>query len=204
MEHLFIQGDENHPVLLLLHGTGGTEEDLIPLAKRIDELASVLSLRGDVNEQGMNRFFKRISPGVFDEVDLVKRTHKLIGFIEAMGIEYSFESSQVVGVGYSNGANMLASMLMHDNSVLSGAILHHPMVPLRGVDRVDLAGVEILITAGRNDPMCPVSETESLVELFKQANACVEVAWFDEGHQLTNDEVRKAKSWYEKRSDKWI
>src|SRR5690606_31403766 len=112
--------------LLLLHGTGGTERDLLPLAERIDPEASVLSVRGNILENGMPRFFRRLAEGVFDEEDLIFRTHELSDFLLQASKDYKFDRDRVVAVGYSNGANIAASMMFHIPDALMGAILHHP------------------------------------------------------------------------------
>lgn len=135
MKHIFQKGtDREAPVLLLLHGTGGTENDLIPLAELISPGSSVLSVRGNVLENGMPRFFRRLSEGIFDEEDLIFRTKELNDFLDQAAADYGFDRKQVVAVGYSNGANIAASLLFHYSDALRGAILHHPMVPRRGLN----------------------------------------------------------------------
>ncbi|WP_040225751.1 alpha/beta hydrolase [Bhargavaea cecembensis] len=197
MEHIFNQGqDSEKPTLLLLHGTGGTERDLLPLAGMIDPEASVLSVRGNVLENGMPRFFRRLAEGVFDEEDLIFRTDELNRFLDEAAGKYGFDRNRILAVGYSNGANIAASLLFHHRDSLMGAILHHPMVPRRGVRIPDLAGKPIFIGAGTNDPICPPSESEELRMLLEQAGAEVELHWEDRGHQLTTGEVEAAASWY--------
>ncbi len=133
MKHIFKQGtDQAAPVLLLLHGTGGTERDLLPLADRISPASSVLSVRGNVLENGMPRYFRRLAEGIFDLEDLVFRTKELNDFLDSAAAEYGFDRGNLVAVGYSNGANIAGSLLFHYQGTLRGAILHHPMVPIRG------------------------------------------------------------------------
>ncbi len=202
MNHIFKQGtDPGKPVLLLLHGTGGTERDLLGLAEIIDPEASVLSVRGNVLENGMPRFFKRLAEGVFDEKDLAFRTEELRDFISEAAKTYQFDASNVMAVGYSNGANIAASLLFHYADVLKGAILHHPMVPLRNVTLPDLTGVPVWIAAGTNDPICPAREAEELQQRLEEAGASTTVRWVDTGHQLTMQEVEAAKAWYEQISN---
>jgi len=197
MKHLFNEGKENNDTtLLLLHGTGGTENDLLPLANFIDPTASVLSVRGNVLENGMPRFFRRVAEGVFDEEDLIARTEELNNFITKAANDYGFNRKKVVAIGYSNGANIAASLLFHYQDALHGAILHHPMVPRRGVELPNLTGKHVLITAGKQDPMCPPEESEDLHELLEKAGTNVETYWIDGGHQLVQEEVEKAKEWY--------
>jgi len=198
MKHIFKQGSSEKPTLLLLHGTGGTENDLLPLAEMIDPEASVLSVRGNVSENGMPRFFKRLSEGVFDLEDLAFRTKELSDFLDNASQEHGFDRSNVVALGYSNGANIAGSLLFHYENVLKGAILHHPMVPVRDKELPSLSNVPVLITAGDNDPICPPEETNDLTNLLQDAGANVEVFWHSQGHQLTQDEAKKAKEWYKK------
>jgi phospholipase/carboxylesterase len=198
MEHVFIQGtNSEEPVLLLLHGTGGNERDLLPLANMIAPGASVLGVRGNVLENGMPRFFRRLAEGVFDEEDLVFRTKELNDFIMEMAQKYDFNRDKVVAVGYSNGANIAASILYHYSESLVGAILFHAMVPLRGVTIADLKNTPIFIGAGKRDPLIPLMETKELVEELKKANANVTDYWTEGGHELTRAEVEQAKVWYE-------
>ncbi len=200
MKHIFQQGpNKDKPTLLLLHGTGGTEEDLIPLAGKIDEEASYLSVRGNVLENGMPRFFRRLAEGVFDEEDLVFRTKELSNFLDEAAEKYQFDRKNIVAIGYSNGANIAASLLFHYQHALKGAILHHPMVPRRGIDLPVLAGKSIFIGAGTNDPICPAAESEELASLLKNAKAEVHLHWENFGHQLTFQEVEAAAKWYQQK-----
>ncbi|KGR79318.1 alpha/beta hydrolase [Ureibacillus manganicus] len=198
MQHIFKAGtDTNKPVLLLLHGTGGNENDLLPLADIVDPSASVLSVRGNVLENGMPRFFKRLAEGVFDIEDLIFRTNELNQFLDDAAKEYKFDRNNIVAIGYSNGANIAASLLFHFADALKGAILHHPMVPRRGIDLPNLDGKNVFIAAGVNDPICPQHESVDLQALLEGAGATVEIKWENFGHQLTMSEVQAAKAWYE-------
>lgn len=198
MKHIFQKG-QNDRTLLLLHGTGGTEQDLLPVAEMIDSQASVLSVRGNVSENGMPRFFRRLAEGVFDEEDLIFRTRELHEFLGEAADEYGFNRDQLIAVGYSNGANIAGSLLFHYENTLAGAALLHPMVPRRGVELPDLSGVPVLISAGRNDPICPPEETTELAETLREASADVALEWQDFGHQLTRSELEKAVSWYQQK-----
>ena len=198
MKHIFKEGtNPTKPVLLLLHGTGGDENGLLPLADVVDSEASVLSVRGNVLENGMPRFFKRLAEGIFDEEDLIFRTKELNQFLDDASKEYKFDRQNIVAIGYSNGANIAASLLFHYKDALKGAILHHPMVPRRGIELPDLKDAKVFITAGTNDPICPQQESIELQRLLKSAGASVEVHWEDRGHQLTMSEVQAAKHWYD-------
>jgi len=199
MKHIFQKGDPSKPTLLLLHGTGGNELDLLPLAGKIDDEANFLSVRGNILENGMPRFFRRIAEGVFDEEDLIFRTKELNEFLDDAAEKYGFDRGNMVAIGYSNGANIAASLLFHYQHALKAAILHHPMVPRRGIDLPDLTGKSVFIAAGINDPICPPKESEELQYLLEKANADVELHWENRGHQLTAQEVEAAASWYRAR-----
>ena len=200
MQHIFKPGTKsNKPVLLLLHGTGGNENDLLPLADIVDPEASVLSVRGNVSENGMPRFFRRLAEGVFDEEDLIFRTNELNSFLDEAATTYAFDRQNIIAIGYSNGANIAASLLFHFTDALKGAILHHPMVPRRGIALPDLTGKNVFIAAGVNDPICPQQESIDLKELLESAHASVDVQWENNGHQLTMNEVNAAKQWYQEK-----
>lgn len=197
MKHIFNKGtDPTKPTLLLLHGTGGNELDLLPLAGRIDDEASVLSVRGNVLENGMPRFFRRLAEGVFDEEDLVFRTKELNEFLDEAAKTYDFDRENIVAIGYSNGANIAASLLFHYQNALKGAILHHPMVPRRGIELPNLSGKAVFIAAGTNDPICSPMESGELQSLLEKAHANVGMHWENRGHQLTAEEVEAAAQWY--------
>lgn len=196
MKHIFKQGTSPR-TLLLLHGTGGQEEDLLPLADLIDPEASVLSVRGNVLENGMPRFFKRLAEGVFDEEDLIFRTAELHAFLDEASTKYGFQRSDIVAVGYSNGANIAGSLLFHHVDSLRGVILFHPMVPRRNIELPDLSKIPIFIGAGKNDPLIPSKETLDLLHMLTRAGARTEVYWENNGHALSQSEVEEAAKWYE-------
>jgi phospholipase/carboxylesterase len=197
MKHIFNKGtNPTKPTLLLLHGTGGNELDLLPLAGIIDDEASVLSVRGNVLENGMPRFFRRLAEGVFDEEDLIFRTKELNEFLDEAAEKYNFARDNIIAVGYSNGANIAASLLFHYQNAVKGAILHHPMVPRKGVDLPDLSGKAIFIAAGTNDPICSPMESTELHSFLTKAHANVVLHWENRGHQLTMEEVEAAAKWY--------
>ena len=199
MKHIFNKGkDSTKPTLLLLHGTGGNELDLLPLAGRIDDEANILSVRGNVLENGMPRFFRRSAEGVFDEEDLIFRTKELNEFLDEAAEKYDFNRDNIIAIGYSNGANIAASLLFHYQNALKGAILHHPMVPRKGIELPDLSGKSVFIAAGKNDPICSPMESAKLQSLLEKANANVELHWENRGHQLTAQEVEAAAKWYRK------
>lgn len=198
MQHIFNQGtNPDKPVFLLLHGTGGNEHSLLQLAELIDSEASILSVRGNILENGMPRFFKRIAEGVFDEEDLIFRTNELNNFLDDSAKEYGLNRQNIIAIGYSNGANIAANLLFQFADTLKGAILHHPMVPRRGITLPSLEGTKVFIAAGINDPICPQQESVELKSLLEEANASVKLHWENHGHQLTMSEVQAAKEWYQ-------
>lgn len=192
--HEFVPGSSER-TLLLLHGTGGNERDLIPLGREIDPTAALLSPRGKILENGMPRFFRRLAEGVFDLDDLKKRTHELADFVAAAARHYKLAANRIVAVGYSNGANIAASMLLLRPDVLQHAILFRAMVPLVPENLPDLSSAHVWIGAGNQDPIIPTSETQRLVELLRSAGADVTVRFLDAGHGLTNSEIEIARDW---------
>ena len=195
--HEFVAGSSNR-TFLLLHGTGGNERDLIPLGRELDPTAALLSPRGKALENGMPRFFRRLAEGVFDLEDLQKRTHELADFIAAAANRYGIDNKNIVAVGYSNGANIAASVLLLRPEILGGAILFRAMVPLEVEKRPELANVRIWIGAGNHDPIIPSSETRRLVDLLRAAGADVTIRFLDAGHALTPADISLARDWLHK------
>ena len=181
--------------LLLLHGTGGDEEDLIPLGRALLPGAGVLSPRGKVLERGAPRFFRRLAEGVFDQEDLARRTDELAAFIQGASKTYKLDRDGIVAVGFSNGANIAASLLLRRPGLLRGAVLLSPMVPFEPDALPDLAGTSVFIGAGRTDPMVPVAQAERLAELLRQAGASVTLHWEPGGHAVTKGEIDAAQQW---------
>lgn len=181
--------------LLLLHGTGGDENDLVPLGDLIDPTANLLSLRGQVLEQGYPRFFRRLAEGVFDMEDLRDRTTQLADFIGAAGAFYGFDAATLTAVGFSNGANIAASVMLLRPEALRSAILLRAMVPLVPDHPPALAGARVYIGAGAQDPIIKPSNTEQLAEMLRGHGADVTLRWFPVGHQLTRDDVDAARDW---------
>jgi phospholipase/carboxylesterase len=195
-DHRYLPGDDEFgPTLLLLHGTGGNEEDLIPLGQELLPGAAILSPRGKVSEYGAPRFFRRLAEGVFDHEDLLFRTHELAGFVEAAADEYDFAPSKVVAVGYSNGANVAASTILLHPGLLRAAVLFRAMVPFEPEVTPDLSGMPIFMAAGRMDRMIPPENTQRLADILTEAGADVDLRWRNVGHPLTYEEVGEAKQW---------
>jgi phospholipase/carboxylesterase len=195
-DHRYLPGDdESGPTLLLLHGTGGNEEDLIPLGQELLPGAAILSPRGKVSEYGAPRFFRRLAEGVFDHEDLLFRTHELAEFVGAAADEYDFAPSKVIAVGYSNGANVAASTILLHPGLLRAAVLFRAMVPFEPEVTPDLSGMPIFMAAGRMDRMIPQDNTQRLADILTEAGADVDLRWRNVGHPLTYEEVGEAKQW---------
>ena len=192
--HEFVPGTSNR-TLLLLHGTGGNERDLIALGRELDPNAALLSLRGKVLENGMPRFFRRLAEGVFDLEDLKERTNELADFVVSAADRYELDTRNIVAVGYSNGANIAASVLLLRPEILRGAVLFRAMVPLVPENLPDFSSVRVWFGAGDQDPIVPASETKRLAELLRRAGADVTIRFAKAGHGLTNDDLEAARHW---------
>jgi phospholipase/carboxylesterase len=194
--HRFIPSEGSKVTLLALHGTGGNEEDLVPLARRLLPGAAVLSPRGKVLENGMPRFFRRLAEGVFDTNDLVARTDELVEFISKASETYGFDGDKVIAIGYSNGANIAASTLLLHPRALAGAVLLRPMVPFRLQGVPDLSHTKVLIESGTNDSLIPKELPEELAGILKGAGAKVSLRWQEGGgHTLTDRDIEAAGKW---------
>src|SRR2546422_5604478 len=192
--HEFVPGSSNR-TLLLLHGTGGNERDLIPVGRELDPNAALLSPRGKVLENGMPRFFRRLAEGVFDLEDLQKRTHQLADFVAAAADRYDIDVKNLIAIGYSNGANIATSTLLLRPETFAGAILFRAMLPLEPQKPPELANVRVWIGAGNYDPIIPTSETKRLVQLLRHAGADVTVRFLNAGHALTPEDISLARDW---------
>ena len=181
--------------MLLLHGTGGDETDLMDFGRAIAPESNLLSPRGNVLENGMPRFFRRFAHGVFDLDDLIYRTRELREFINASARKYDFDPDNVIAMGYSNGANIAAALLMLYEDALSAAILFRPMMPFVPDRKPDLSGRRILVCAGEHDSMIDPVKTSSLISFFESAGADVAVHYHPGGHELGRDDVEAAKLW---------
>jgi phospholipase/carboxylesterase len=192
--HKFVAGNSER-TLILLHGTGGTESDLIDLGRALDPEAALLSPRGKVLENGMPRFFRRLAEGVFDEEDLIFRTHELADFIQVAAQQYGFSQNQAVAVGYSNGANIAGSILLLRPDTFQGAALLRPMVPLIPESLPELKGAPVLVAAGNFDPIIPVEKARELVTLLRRSGADVTAFFENASHSLTEATVLTAQRW---------
>jgi predicted esterase len=185
-----------HPVtLLLLHGTGGDENDLLPLGDKLWPGAALLSVRGKVSENGMPRFFRRFAEGVFDIEDLKFRTDELARFIDAASARYGFTTKKLVTVGYSNGANIAASLILLHPHYLAAAVLFRAMVPFTPDIIRDFRNLSIFIGAADQDPIVPRNQPQELAAIFESGGAEVTLSWRRGGHELGADDSEAAKRW---------
>lgn len=184
MEHIFRAGLTDAPTLLLLHGTGGDEKDLLPLAESLNSDYNVLSVRGEVSEGGMNRFFKRYGEGQYDVEDLNYRTQQLISFINEAAQKYKFDANNIIPVGFSNGSNIAISMILSGDISFKKALLYAPFYPLDIDNNFDLNGVSLLLSMGKNDPIVPVEQSERLERVFTNLGANIKTVWVN-SHELT-------------------
>ena len=184
--HLFLPAEEDAagPPLLLLHGTGGNEHDLLPLRERLSPGAAVLSVRGTVLENGMPRFFRRLSEGVFDEDDLHRRADDLAEFVVTASAAYGFEDRSLVAVGFSNGANIASAMLLQRPGLLAGGVLLAAMVPYAEPPAADLTGTLVIISNGDRDPLIVTGVTEQLAAQLRERGAEVVELPHPGGHQV--------------------
>lgn len=187
--------DQSSRVLLLLHGTGGDENDMLSLGRELDPQAALLSPRGKVSENGANRFFRRLAEGIFDEQDVVRRANELTDFISAAVNEYKIDRDQLIAVGYSNGANIASAMMLLRPESLSAAILLRGMVVLSNPPDTALNGKRVLISAGETDPIIPADNAKRLAALLQDRHADVWVEIQQAGHGLVRGDLIVAKQW---------
>ncbi len=186
---------EGQPTLLLLHGTGGDENDLVPLAQELLPGAGVLSPRGRVLESGMPRFFRRLAEGVFDLDDLRLRASELADFVIAAAAHYKFDPARVVAIGFSNGANIASSLMLLRPGVLAGGVLLRAQVVIVPDPIPQHAGTRVLISNGQLDPLVSPAETERLAALLRSTGADVTLMWQPGGHNLTRGDLAAAHTW---------
>ncbi|MET3660672.1 alpha/beta hydrolase [Aquamicrobium ahrensii] len=175
------------PVVFAFHGTGGDERQFTDLIDQILPEAGIVSPRGDVSEHGANRFFRRKTEGVYDMADLAARTEKMTGFIRAH--REANEDAPVYGLGYSNGANILASVLFETPGLFDKVVLMHPLIPWSPAPNPGLLGRRVLITAGRRDPICPLPLTETLAGYLESQGVAVDLQLHDGGHEIRQQEI---------------
>jgi phospholipase/carboxylesterase len=193
--HRWVPGRGSPLTVLVLHGTGGDESDLLPLGAAVAPGAALISPRGKVRENGAPRFFKRVALGVFDQADLAARTDELVEFMHRAATVYGFDPTRVVALGYSNGANIASSAFLRHPGIFARAVLFRPMVPFVPDPPPMLNGMPVYISAGRVDPIVRRENTEELLRILNQAGANVIIRWEEAGHALTSGEVQGAADW---------
>jgi phospholipase/carboxylesterase len=189
--HKLLPGSPGGPLLLVFHGTGADENQLLSLGRDLAPQATIVSPRGDVSEHGAARFFRRTGEGVYDMDDLARATEKMAGFIKAQVA--AARPSSVLGLGYSNGANILASVMFSAPELFDAAVLMHPLIPFEPEVKGSLAGHRILVTAGKRDPICPPNLTSRLEAHLRADGADVTVEWHDGGHEVRPNEIEAAR-----------
>jgi phospholipase/carboxylesterase len=198
--HKVLPGSPGGPLLFAFHGTGGDETQLLSLGRELMPAATIVSPRGDVSEGGAARFFRRAGEGVYDMADLSRATGKMAGFVAAHVA--ATRPPNVSGIGYSNGANILASVIFAKPSVFDSAVLMHPLIPFKPDIAAGLEGRRILITAGRRDPICPPDRTAALAAHLRDAGADVTVEWHDGGHEVRPGEIEAARRFLAEQNEK--
>ncbi len=190
--HRIEEGAQGGPLLFVFHGTGADETQFLGFGRVLVPDATIVAPRGDVSEMGAARYFRRTGEGVYDMADLARATAKMTAFVEAH--HDAAKPSSVLGLGYSNGANILASVLFATPGLFDAAVLMHPLIPFEPADAGSLSQTRTLVTAGRRDPICPPDLTESLVTTLKARGARTELFWHDGGHEIRQGEVAAAQA----------
>ena len=189
--HKVLPGSPGGPLLFVFHGTGGDESQLVSLGLDLVPGATVISPRGDVSEHGAARFFRRTGEGVYDMDDLARGTSKMVAFVKAH-VEAA-KPLAVLGLGYSNGANILASVMFDEPELFDATVLMHPLIPFEPQVQGSLAGRHILVTAGKRDPICPPNLTARLEAYLRGDGADVTVEWHEGGHEVRPNEIEAAR-----------
>ena len=191
-------GSSHAATLLLLHGTGGNEDDLLPLGSELWPGAALLGVRGKVLENGMPRFFRRFAEGVFDVEDLKVRTEELAKFIDTASERYGFNKKRLIVVGYSNGANIASSLILLHPHYMAAAVLFRAMMPFVPDLIRDFSHLSVFIGAGSLDPIIPSGQVEELGAIFESGGADLTISWHQSGHELGQDDINAAKAWLSK------
>ncbi|QKV72465.1 alpha/beta hydrolase [Amycolatopsis sp. Hca4] len=195
LQHKYVEGAPDAPLLLLLHGTGGSPEDLIGLARELSPDAAVLAPAGPVSEHGAARWFRRLAEGVFDHEDVVERANELADFVVEAREKYGLGDRRLVAVGFSNGANIAAAVTLLRPEVVREAVLFAAMSPVPEPPSHDLSATRVFLANGERDPMAPLASTEELIRLLRERGADVVTQRHPGGHQITLDGVRAAAKW---------
>lgn len=187
-----VPGIPGGPLLFTFHGTGADETQFLGLGRGMMPEATVIAPRGDVSEHGAARYFRRTGEGVYDRDDLDRATAKMAGFVAAH--RETAGAPVTIGLGYSNGANILASVLFARPGLFGAAVLMHPLIPFEPADAGPLDPLRVLVTAGRRDPICPPDLTENLVAALRARGAEVDLVWHDGGHDIREGEIMAAQA----------
>ncbi len=190
--HRLKAGASGKPIFFTFHGTGGDENQFFDFATRLLPDATIVSPRGDVSEYGAARFFRRTGEGVYDMADLARATEKMATYVSELAAEYG--ASQLLGLGFSNGANILANVLIERGDLFDAAVLMHPLIPFQPQDNARLEGKRVLITAGERDPIAPAPVTKALADYFTRQNAEVTLEWHPGGHDIRPNEIEAIRS----------
>ena len=197
MEHIYNENKKGAPVFVLLHGTGGTETDLLPLAQALNPEYNVLSIRGNVKENGMNRYFRRLGEGNYDWEDLEFRGNELYKFIADRAEEHDFKLKDVIFAGFSNGSNIAIQLMLQQEEKFKKAMLFAPLYPTDLEKKHDFSDVEVFLSLGKGDPIVPESESERVIKLFEDRNAAVTTVWVN-GHTLPQEALIAGREWLNK------
>lgn len=192
--HRLHAGAPGKPILFVLHGTGGDENQFFEFGRRLLPEATIVSPRGDISEHGAARFFKRTGEGVYDMEDLARATEKMAAYVKDLTVDHG--ASQILGLGFSNGANILANVLI-EKGLFDASVLMHPLIPFQPKPNPELAGRRVLITAGQRDPICPVPLTEALAAYFETEKAKVTTEWHAGGHDIRPNEIDAIRTFFE-------
>ncbi len=184
--HRLAAGASGKPILFVLHGTGGDESQFFDFGRRLLPEATIVSPRGDIAEFGAARFFKRTGEGIYDMADLARATEKMAAFVTALATEHG--ATDILGLGFSNGANILANVLI-EKGLFDASVLMHPLIPFQPKANPGLSGRKILITAGERDPISPVPVTRALADYFEAQSASVKTEWHAGGHEIRQSEI---------------
>ena len=195
-EYIYNEGKSGEPVFILLHGTGADERNLLPVAEVLNTEATVLSIRGNVSENGLNRYFKRHGEGQYDVEDLMKRGQELNQFIEEKAEEYGFALEDAIYVGFSNGSNIAINMMLLDDSKVNKGMLFAPMYPIDTEEVKDLPDTKVYLSMGENDPIVPRAESDRVINIFKDLGADVTEFWVN-SHELNGETLLAGKRWLE-------
>lgn len=196
-EYIYKEGKSDHPVLILLHGTGADENNLLPVAEALDTEATVVSIRGNVSENGMNRYFKRHGEGSYDVEDLMKRGKELYAFIEDLSKEHDFALEDAVYFGFSNGSNIAINMLLLEDAKINKGMLYAPMYPLEIDENLNISERKVFLSMGKNDPIVPLAESQRVIKIFTDLDAEVTEFWVN-SHELNGESLLAGKEWYNK------